>query len=212
METLETDNKSRTTRAVNDPFPSVKVDKNTGVYTNIRRSVSFENNQSTASFEVDRDSEIHRLQQEIAIHRQKAKTMMVGINSSMDNTYLRSRLCLYNKKMDCVSTLSERMDILYEKELEFLLQHENKLSASEQGPLVNELNTLSSIVNLGIRSGEDIAEVHINSEVFENLRVNIKKDCPILTNIIQLLFPCDNSDRKEKRSVHALAPGAPEDR
>ena len=67
------------------------------------------------------------------------------------------------------------------------------------------MNTLSSIVNLGIRSGEYIAEVHVNSEVFENFRVNIKRDCPILTNIIQLLFPCDNSDRKEKGAANALA-------
>ena len=95
-ETLETDNESLTTRAVKKAFPSVNVDKNTSAYTNIRCSLSFENNQSTASFEVDRDSEIHRLQQEIAIHRQKAKTMMDGIMSSVDNAYLRSLSCMYN--------------------------------------------------------------------------------------------------------------------
>ncbi|CAB4020811.1 Hypothetical predicted protein [Paramuricea clavata] len=93
----------------------------------------------------------------------------------------------------------ENIDILYEKELQFLLQHDKKLSASEQGPLVDEFQKLSNIVNLGVRSGESIAEVQINSSVFQNLQLNIKKDCPILTGIIEVLFLCDNSDRKERK-------------
>ena len=76
METLETDNKSLATRAVKEAFSSVKVDHRNGEYRNIRRSVSFESSSSTPSFEVRRDSEIHRLQQEVALHKQKAKTMM----------------------------------------------------------------------------------------------------------------------------------------
>ena len=58
---------------------------------------------------------------------------------------------------------------------------------------------------MGIISGENIAEVQINSDVFQNLQINDKNDCPILTEIIQLLFPCDSSDRKEKGAIHALA-------
>ena len=117
MEALETDNKSLATRAVKEAFSSVKVDHRKGEYRNIRRSVSFESSSSTPSFEVRRDSETHRLQQEVALHKQKAKTMMDCIMSSVDNTYLRSLLCMYNKEMDCVSALSENIDILYEKEL-----------------------------------------------------------------------------------------------
>jgi hypothetical protein len=196
MEALETDNKSLTTRAVKEAFSSVKVDHRKGEYRNIRRSVSFESSSSTPSFEVRRDSKIHRLKQEVALHKQKAKTMMDCIMSSVDNTYLRSLLCMYNKEMDCVSALSENIDILYEKELEFLLQHDKKLSASEQGPLVDEFQKLSNIVNLGVRSGESIAEVQINSSVFQNLQLNVKKDCPILTGIIEV---------KEKGAIHALA-------
>ena len=105
---------------------------------------------------------------------------------------------MYNKEMDCVSALSERIDILYEKELEFLSKHDKKLFASEQGPLVDEFQKLSNIVNFGIRSGENIAEVQINSDVFQNLQINIKNDCPIVTETIQLLFPFDCSDRKKR--------------
>ena len=112
---------------------------------------------------------------------------------------------MYNKEMDCVSALSECINILYEKELEFLSKHDKKLSASEQGPLVDEFQKLSNMVNLGIRSGENIAEVQINSDVFQNLQIHVKNDCPILTEIIQLLFPCDSSDRKENGAIHALA-------
>ncbi|CAB4018602.1 Hypothetical predicted protein, partial [Paramuricea clavata] len=146
MEALETGNKRLTTRAVKEAFSSVKVDHRRGEYRNIRRSVSCQSSSSTPSFEVRRDSEIHQLQQEVAlIHIQKAKTMMDCIMSSVDNTYLRSLLCMYNKEMDCVSALSENIDILYEKELQFLLQHDKKLSASEQGPLVDEFQKLSNI-------------------------------------------------------------------
>ena len=69
MEALETDNKSLTTKAVKEAFFSVKVDYRKGEYRNIHRLVSFQSTTSDPSFEVHRDSEIHRLQQEVALHK-----------------------------------------------------------------------------------------------------------------------------------------------
>jgi hypothetical protein len=133
------------------------------------------------------------------MHKDKARTMMEAIMSSVNDTYLRSLLCMYNKEMDCVSALTESIDILYEKELEHLLQHENKLPTGESRTLVHEFDKLSKMVNLGIRSGE----IQINGEVFKNLQTKFKEECPILVDIIEALFP-DHTDKKEKGAMHAL--------
>lgn len=163
MEALDTDNKSLTTRAVKETFPSVKLDRGKGEYKNIRRAVSYESSSSTStsSFEVRGDSEIHSLHQKVACHRQKAKTLMDAIMSSVDSGYLRSLLCMYNKEMECVSNLTESIDIIYEKELQFMYDHDKKLSAGERGQLVDEFEKLSKLVNLGVRSRENDAEVEI---------------------------------------------------
>ena len=99
------DNKSLTTRAVKEAFSSVKVDHRKGEYRNIRRSVSFESISSTPSLEVCRDSQIHRLQQEVALHKQKAKTMMDCIMSSVGQ-YIPEKPFMYVQQRNglCVCT------------------------------------------------------------------------------------------------------------
>ena len=73
METIETDNKSMATRAVKEAFPTVRPDSCKCEYKNIRWSISFEKTSaSSTSLEVCHDSNIHRLQQEVAIHKDKA--------------------------------------------------------------------------------------------------------------------------------------------
>ncbi len=80
------------------------------------------------------------------------------------------------------------------------------LNASEKIALIEEFEKLAGIVNLGIRSGDNVAEVQLNSLLFENLKVDFKKNCPILTDILHDLFPYDKScDRKGKGAIHALS-------
>ena len=69
--------------------------------------------------------------------------------------------------MKCVTSLTESIDILYEKEIEFL-KHSNCISAREKGVLTDEFNKLSTIVSLGIRTGQNFADAEINSDVFKN--------------------------------------------
>ena len=65
MNTLKTENKNLTTRAVKESFLSVKVGKHKDVHKNIRRSVSFDSTstESTSSFDSCPNSNINHLQQ-----------------------------------------------------------------------------------------------------------------------------------------------------
>jgi hypothetical protein len=107
--------------------------------------------------------------------------------------------------MECVSAITESIDIIYQKKLQFMCEHDKKLTGSERNQLEDESEKLSKIVNLGVRSGENDAEIEINSAVFQRLKVNFEKDFPLLTEIVQILFPGDSFDRKEKGAIHALS-------
>ena len=205
MNTLKTENKNLTTRAVKETFKSVKVEKHKDRYKNIRRSVSFHSTStdSTSSFNSFPDSNINHLQQQVKVRKQKAKEIMETIISSVNDSYIKTLVFMYDKEMDCVSSLTESIDILYETEIEFLMKRSNHISASETNLLIEEFNKLSTIVNLGIRTGKNFADAKITSDVFKNFKLDFQRDCPHLTDLIQALFPGDN-ERKEKGAMHAL--------
>ena len=78
-----------------------------------------------------------------------------------------------------VSAFTESIDIIYEKELQFMCEHDKKLSVGEKSQLVEKFEKLTKITNLVIRSGENVAEVEIHSKVFQNLKANFVKDCAL---------------------------------
>ena len=85
-------------------------------------------------------------------------------NSSVDdNVYLRTLMVVYNKEMESISSITECIDKIYERELKFLLQMETdgKISASERSVIVEEFDRLSTLVNLGIRTGEKLPEEQV---------------------------------------------------
>ena len=61
------------------------------------------------------------------------------------------------------------------RELEFLLQQGKVLNASEKSHLIEEFQKLTDVVNLGIRSGENDAEMNVNTMVFETSSLILKR-------------------------------------
>ena len=229
MSFLGTNSKSLATRAVKSTFPSATYDKRKQQYRNVRKSVSFvigginesvsqntgslqvsqntgslQVSQNTGSLQVSQNTEIYKLQQNVLIHKQKAKLLMDDIvsNSSVsDNVYLGAL-------MNIASKLSDSIDAIYERELNLLLKRESdkNISASERSSIVSEYERLSSFVNLGIRSGVKSPEEQITGETFKNLKLDFTRECPMLTEIIQCLFPdTEMTDRESKCAVHALS-------
>ena len=86
---------------------------------------------------------------------------------------------MYSTEMKCGTSLTESIDILYEKGIEFLMKHSNCISASEKGVLTDKFNKLSTIVSLGIRTGQNFADAEINSDVFQNFKINFQKRMPL---------------------------------
>ena len=206
MNVLGTENKNIVTRAVKQTFHSVVNDRKKGQYKNIRRSMSFESSSDSSSFEHSKDSVIHGLQQELIVHKEKAVSLMDAIKSSVKDPLISSLISLYNKEMEHVFALTENIDTLYEKELEFLIKQEKILSASGKSDLSEEFRKLNDIVNLGIRSGENFAEMNVTSLLFENIKFDFEENCPLLTEILHALFPkTKRTEKKEKGAIHSLA-------
>ena len=137
MGVLNTCNANLTTRAVKGVFPSVKLDKHKQEYRNVCKALS-------SDFCIDSsvestNSEISRLQQELYLHQSKAKSIMDEIMSKLDENpcdqvYLKALIRLHNGEMLSVSTLTNAIDSIYERELSLLTDRDrsNKLSASEK--------------------------------------------------------------------------------
>ena len=68
------------------------------------------------------------------------------------------------------------------------MKHSNHIhvSASETNLLIEEFNKLSTIVNLGIRTGNNFADAEITSDVFKNFKLDFQRDCPHLTDLIHI--------------------------
>lgn len=151
------------------------------------------------------------MQQNVLTHKQKAKILMHDImsNSSVDdNAYLRTLMVMYNKEMENISNITECIDKIYERELKLLLQRETdgKISASERSVIVEEFDRLSTLINLGIRTGEKLPEEQITGDTFNKLKHDFVRDCPLLTDIVKCLFPdSEMTDRKSKCAIHALS-------
>ena len=211
MDFLKTESKSLTTRAVKAAFPSVTYYKRKKQYRNMRKSISFQFSNETPDLEVSQNTEILRLQEEIFARRNKAKNIMDMITSNSDvqgSVYLRSVINMYNEEMESITQLTNCVDQIYERQLKILLQRnsDNTVSATETSVMISEYDKLSKLVDLGIRRGATSLEETINGEIFNNLKFNFIKDCPMLTSVIQSLFPeSENSDRKPKCAIHALS-------
>ena len=217
MNVLETSSKSLATRAVKAAFPTATYDKRKCQYRNVRKSNSFgigkdeTSSQGTEYLQVSQNTEICELQQNLLTHKHKAKLIMDDIlsNSAVsDNVFLSSIVKMYNKEMENISKITDNIDAIYERELKLLLQRENdrNVSASERSTLILEYEKLSTLVDLGIRRGDKLAEEQISGETFTNLKRNFAQECPMLTEIVQCLFPDTGmTDRKTKCAVHALS-------
>ena len=69
--------------------------------------------------------EISKLQQELHVHQSKAKSIMDEIKSKLDENpfdqvYLKALVELHNGEMLTVSTLTNAIDSIYERELSLL--------------------------------------------------------------------------------------------
>ena len=73
-----------------------------------------------------------------------------------DQVYLKAQL--HNGEMLTVPTLTNAIDSIYERELSLLTDRNriNKLSTLDKLSIANEFDCLSSLVNLNIRTGDDI--------------------------------------------------------
>ncbi|CAB3990938.1 Hypothetical predicted protein [Paramuricea clavata] len=164
LNVLGTDNKNLATRSVKQVFSSAVSDRRKGVYRNIRRSISYESSTDGSSYEVATNSEIYGLQQQVISHKEKANALMATIKSSVNDPYASSLISLYNKEMDCVSKLSDNIDIMYENELKYLLEHEKVLDPSEKSCLVEEFKKWKHLLTWVSEVGRMLLRCGKNSE------------------------------------------------
>ena len=93
--------------------------------------------------------------------------------------------------------MQESIDRIYEREMKLLLDRKSdaKLPTSTTETIVGEFHSLSSILDIGIRSGDKQSDEVITR--INNIRTDFKRECPVLADIVASLFPePEDSNRK----------------
>jgi hypothetical protein len=93
-----------------------------------------------------------------------------------DQDYLKALVKLHNGEIQSVSTLTNVIDSIYERELSLLTQREecNKMTAGDKFILADEFGKLSSLVNR--------MNANLSNDVFTNLKLNFERDFRFLTD------------------------------
>ena len=200
---LNDSEKGLATRAVNKTFPSACVNRRKGTYGNIRKAISFN---TDAEKSLNQESEIGHVQGLIANARRKGNELLDDIIARVtagESYAVQALLQAYKRETDLLTSYSQVLDKLYERELQFLMSgNPESLSQQKKNKLTAEVEVLSKTVNFGVRSGENVFD--INDEMFEKLVKNVAENCPLLYDIVKTLFPSDDS-RKEKGAIHSLS-------
>ena len=79
MEMLGTDSKSIATRTVKSAFPTVEIDKRSGEYINLRRSILFHTKDQGSGVQVIDNTEISNLQKHLLMHKRRQKCYMMTL-------------------------------------------------------------------------------------------------------------------------------------
>ena len=94
--------------------------------------------------------------------------------------------------MEQVSSISEQIDTEYEKELRILTEKKTDtlLSSSDIAILALEWESLSGIVDFGIRSGENLSSIEKQESITGETRLQIDfvQNCPFVTDLIRTLL------------------------
>lgn len=203
---LDESDRGLATRAVNKAFPSATVNRRKGTYSNVRKAVSFGTNaEKSDTPTLDAESEIANIQGLISVARGKGNELLDDIIARVtagESNALQALLLAYKRETELLTSYSELLDKLYEREIQFLMNDSSSLPQSEKTKLTEEVEMLSQTVSFGVRSGEKLFD--INDKIFEELVKNVSENCPFLYDIVKTLFPTDNT-RKEKGAIHSLS-------
>ena len=157
---LSENEKGLATRTVNNTFPTASLNKHTQSYRNIRKRTSFElkKDSSDKVYPID-NTDISNIQNLLVESRQTNAAMLNDIISRVETgstEHIQPLLEAHRKQSELVTHYSETLDKLYEKEIKSLMVEREGPSLSEldKTKLIQDVETLSKTVNIGIEEWE----------------------------------------------------------
>ena len=224
MEILQLDSsqKALATNAMFEAFPKCLVSrKGTGtervsVYRNVARKQSFTLSLNEPSLSLEETSEIANLKQLIANESAELDSIIQRLDQQLSAAEIQRDVVLalvdMQRKLQVrIQELSGTLEMLYENEVQRLLQNQSSceaLCANDKAKLNDEIGTFISFINIGLET-EDTSEIDIYG-VFNALPANVRERCPLLFDVLDtlLLHKADGRDVSEMRvksAVHSLA-------
>lgn len=121
---------------------------------------------------------------------------------------------MHQRQAQTVCKLQEEIINLYKEILDEGELLGGLLSTSERNVMQEEVKKAKTIFDLGLRTNEVIDLIDkIDPFIFDEMVNNLKKECPMITNVLEQLVISDNTSRnikktatmKMKASVHLLS-------
>ena len=168
------------------------------------------------SLKLDLASEINKMKELINTTKERIVSWREEIGRAIKDQnsnplQLKVLFDMYENEEQKFLSYHEKLDNMYEREIKLLseMKREDSLPQGLKSKLENEFTFLSKSLDLGLR-GENQSPFNfvLTDNNFEELRVNIKRDCPLIFSIMKTLFTIDNeecSKKKELSFIHALS-------
>ena len=210
--------KQMATTAVGKAFGNIiTLSRRKSVYKGLKKLAPFSIDEDS-TLKLDQGSEISKMKELINTTKVRLEGWRTEIGISIsdkqcDNLQLKCLFDMYNNEEQKFFSYHEKLDKMYEREIKLLSekQESTKLPQKLKMQLEKEYSSLSQSLNLGLRKNDlDPFAFVFTDENFCELRLNFRKDCPLLFDIMGTLFTIDNEERgsskvKELSFVHALS-------
>ena len=213
---LKPSDASRLSRAISKEFPdvqSIRLGSGTArehIYCNIQKRCSLSSDSEKPKIVFAENSAvdnikkaIERLQKEqVCIHEEMEKETE---KEELNNDYMRVLLDRQKKINNDLNKFTDGLIGVYEKEIEKLIEQNqvHRLSETLKANISSEVETFKTMLNIGLTTK---TEVEIDGSLFFTLSTLLKKDCPLLFEIVEsLLLTSTDGGVKTGRRVHSVS-------
>lgn len=197
---LDESQKALATNAMFEAFPKCLVSRKgsgkgrVSVYKNVARKKAFTLLLDEPSLSLEENTEISNLKQQIASVSAELDSVVQRLDQQLSAVEIQRDVALalvdmQRKFQVRIQELSSTLEMLYEREVQRLLEHQQSceaLCANDKTELSDEIGTFIGFLNIGLET-EELSDIDVH-RVFSALPNNTRQSCRLLFDVLDTLL------------------------
>ena len=197
---LDESQKALATNAMFEALPKCLVSRKgsgkgrVSVYKNVARKKAFTLLLDEPSLSLEENTEISNLKQLIASVSAELDSVVQRLDHQLSAAEIQRDVVLalvdmQRKLLVRIQELSSTLEMLYEREVQRLLEHQQSCEAlcpNDKTELNDEIGTFIGFLNIGLET-EELSDIDVH-RVFSALPNNTRESCPLLFDVLDTLL------------------------